>query len=312
MLRAPVIAVDLGSAWVRGSLNGDRVSVPGAVARRVRPSGVTLAALGEDARALHGRAPDSLHLSRPFRGGRVSDPAAGVALGRELLRRLGAPRRFRLAMPIDDDAPTAARDELLALASRLGDPSATLIPHAIAAMRGAGLPGGMPAAMVVDVGESRTQVAVLAEDAATATATFEIGGETWDGAIVRYLRREHALQIGPAMAERLKLTVGPSIAAGRCLRRGAPRAQPLHAGELELAHSEVLVAMAAAIRRVLEATPAAIAEQVIAQGILLVGGGATLAGLDAGLRRETGLAFMVAEQPAEAVLRGIALCAPLS
>jgi len=149
----------------------------------------------------------------------------------------------------------------------------------------------------------------MAEDTLVATATFELGGETWDGAIVRYLRREHALQIGPAMAERLKLTSGPCVAAGRCLRRGAPRAQPLHAGELELAHGEVLAAMASAVRRVLEAAPPEVAGQVVAQGILLVGGGANLAGLDAGLRRETGLAFMTAEAPAEAVLRGVALFA---
>jgi rod shape-determining protein MreB len=200
----------------------------------------------------------------------------------------------------------------LALAARLGDPAAQLIPHAAAAMRGAGLPPGMPAVMVVDIGESRTQVSVMAEDTPVATATFELGGETWDGAIVRYLRREHALQIGPAMAEQLKLADGACVAAGRCLRRGVPRTQPLHAGELALAQGEILAAMAAAIRRVLEAAPAEVAGQVVAQGILLIGGGANLRGLDAGLRRETGLAFMSADQPAEAVLRGLALIAEMS
>ena len=63
-------------------------------------------------------------------------------------------------------------------------------------------------------------------------------------------------------------------------------------------------AVAAAITSAMESVPPEIAHDIVENGVILVGGGAALDGLDNALRQLTGVPVLVAEDPAHAVARG--------
>jgi rod shape-determining protein MreB len=135
-----------------------------------------------------------------------------------------------------------------------------------------------------------------------------------DEAIVQWLRSDKALLVGRPSAERLKIELGAAadadrsrtaIVAGRCLRRGVPRAETVDQVEIATALAPCVDAIARAIRRAIEQAPPELGADIVDQGAVIVGGGALLRGLEQGLRDRTGLAIVGAEDPAHAVLRGV-------
>jgi rod shape-determining protein MreB len=189
------------------------------------------------------------------------------------------------------------------------------VPRPIAAALGVGLPIGDPSGtLVVDLGGGATEVSVLSLRGIVSHEVVPGGGEGMDDAIVQWLRSHKALLVGRPTAERVKIELGTAgdadpartvTVAGRCLRRGVPRAETVDQVEVAGALAPCVDSVARAIRRAIEQAPAEIGADIVDQGAVLVGGGALLSGLAQGLRDRTGLAIVVAEHPAEAVLRGV-------
>ena len=147
----------------------------------------------------------------------------------------------------------AVRDSCEALNPR----EALLLPAPLAAAVGCELDLESTAGhMVVDVGGGTTEIAVLCMSEVITAATLEIGGDVLDGAIIRALKRDHALLIGPVTAERIKHELGAAAepeaqrtieVVGRCMRRGVPRAVELSSYEVCQALREPVAALGSAI-----------------------------------------------------------------
>ena len=81
----------------------------------------------------------------------------------------------------------------------------------------------------------------------------------------------------------------------------------LNADEIREALYEPVSAIANAVRQVLERTPPELSADLAERGVVLVGGGAHLAGLDLVLREEAGIPVIVAEDPLLAVVNGVGM-----
>jgi rod shape-determining protein MreB len=318
------LALDLGSSRTRLYRRGEGIiaDVPTVLAVRTRKSGRReVLAVGDDARAMIGRTPDGIDAVRPVRSGRIIDFDVVDALLQHLAQTTlgrGSWSRPRIGVAVAPDAPEVAqrawRDACEAFRAR----EVALVPAPLAAAAGCGLDiEGTSGHMVVDLGAGTTEIAVLCMREVITSATLEVGGDVLDGAIIRHLRRDHALLIGPTTAERVKLEIGAATepdpyqtihVSGRCLRRGVPRSEELSSYEICQAMREPVAALGAGIRRVLEQTPPEIASDVVDHGVLITGGGSLLRNLDIALRSSTGLAILPADAPAEAVVRGTASC----
>jgi rod shape-determining protein MreB len=191
---------------------------------------------------------------------------------------------------------------------------AHLIPEPLAAAIGAGLPANTPSGnMVVDLGGGASEAAVIAMNGIVTASSVRVGGLRMDEAIAGYVRRKQNLMIGQPTAEAIKIQIGSAIEVkeekhmevqGRDMVAGLPRTITISTNEVVEALADPLSAIVGVVKSVLEKTPPELSSDIIDRGIVLVGGGALLNGMDELVTKETGVAAYVAEAPIACVATG--------
>jgi rod shape-determining protein MreB len=187
-----------------------------------------------------------------------------------------------------------------------------LIEEPLAAAIGAGLPVGEPVgSLVVDIGGGTSEMGVTALGGLVVEHSIRVGGYELDEAIVRLLQNEEKLLIGQEQAEALKLEIGSALPVSGGLEQAQVAGRDLGSGLLrradvsaEQVRSAPLAQIIDAVKDVLERTPPELVSDVAERGLMLVGGGALLPGLDRRLVQETGLPVMVDAEPLTTVARG--------
>jgi len=315
------LAVDLGTSATRVHLSGagvvaDEPSVVAVLDDRAGRRRVI--AIGDEALPMLGRTPDDISAIQPVRAGRIVDFEVAEALLLHLVRRIhnrNGWMRPRMVVAVPHAASEmelrAVRDSCESAGAR----SVHLVPRPLAAALGAGLPVEQPTGhLVVDLGAGATEISVLSLSGIVASAAVPGGGDGLDEAIVSWCKKEHALLVGRPSAQRVKLELGaachPDHGAstwlkGRCLRRGSPRAEQITAGGVCDALQPGIRAIAEGIRDVLHQAPPELASDIVETGVVLVGGGAQLPGIDRALSHLTGLPVVVADNPTQAVIDGV-------
>ena len=119
--------------------------------------------------------------------------------------------------------------------------------------------------------------------------------------------------IGERTAELIKITIGTAYRVddnetmevkGRDLVAGVPKILEIKSEEVREALAEPVNVVVESVKIALERTPPELAADIVDKGIVLVGGGSLLRGLDYLLREATGLPVMLAEDPLTAVAIG--------
>ena len=109
-------------------------------------------------------------------------------------------------------ATDVERRAVLEAALEVGAKEAYLIEEPMAAAIGANMPVGEPVGnMVVDVGGGTTDIAIASLGGLVVFESLRVGGDKFDEAIIRYMRRQYNLAIGEQTAEDLKKTIGSCI-----------------------------------------------------------------------------------------------------
>jgi rod shape-determining protein MreB len=119
--------------------------------------------------------------------------------------------------------------------------------------------------------------------------------------------------IGERTAELIKMKIGnchPTTSMGdmeikgRDLISGVPKSIRITSADVREALADTVQLIVEAARSVLERTPPELSADLAERGIIIVGGGANLAGLDIVLREETGIPVLISEDPLLAVVNG--------
>jgi rod shape-determining protein MreB len=315
------MAVDLGTAntlvYVRG--RGILVDEPSVVA--VNEKTGELVAVGHDAKQMVGRTPEDITAIRPMQDGVIADFEATEQMLRHFIalvhrRRYLAKPRMVVCVP---SGITAVEQRAVKEAGyQAGARRVYIIEEPMAAAIGAGLPVHKATGnMVVDVGGGTTEVAVISLGGIVTSLSVRTAGDELDRAITNWMKKEHALLLGEATAEEVKMTLGSAFPGpqdreaeirGRDLISGLPRAVTLTSADVRTAIEEPLHAIIDAVRVTLDQTPPELAGDIMDRGIVLTGGGALLRGLDDRLRHETGMPVHVAEDPLRSVALGAGRC----
>jgi rod shape-determining protein MreB len=277
-------------------------------------------AVGHIARLMQGRTPDSVQMFRPVRVGAVADADVCAAMLRVFLRKstVGRWSRPRVLMAVPNAITPVERQALYSSVTRAGVRHVSFISKSLAAGLAVGLPIAEPmASMVCDLGAGITEIAVLCLGDVAVSETLRVAGDDLDMAISDYLRLEHRLRVGQQESERVKMQIGAAVRVeprqtaelgGRDLVSGLPRRFELSSDEVSAALQDTLRSIVAGIQRVLESCPAEMAADLMENGMVLVGAGAQLRGLDRLLADVTGMPVRVAEESATSVARGLAIC----
>ena len=207
------IGIDLGTATVIVFIKGKGVVLrePSVVALD-QNSGKILS-VGEDAKVMIGRTPENVVAIRPLRDGVIADYTMTEVMLREFIKKVtsGMERivRHRVMIGVPAGATDVERRAVLEAALEVGAKEAYLIEEPMAAAIGANMPVGEPVGnMVVDIGGGTTDVAIVSLGGLVVFESLRVGGDKFDEAIIRYMRRQYNLAIGEQTAEDLKKTIG--------------------------------------------------------------------------------------------------------
>ena len=314
------LAIDLGTSTTQVLAKGRGIILeePTVIALNTRTHEVL--AVGDDAWQLIGRTPGYIVAVRPLREGAITDFDITERTIRLLLRRAGVTKlnRPRVLLCVPAAVTSVERRAVKEAARRAGASAAHLIEQPMAAAIGAGLDIHEPVGnMVVDVGGGTTETAVISLGGIVAYRAVRCGGYDMDAAIQEYVRQKYGVAISERTGEDLKLAIGSALpyegearaeARGREVTTGEPRTVVLTADEVRFALRDQVELVVDTVLGCLSDSPPELAQDIIYEGIHLLGGGAALRGLAELLARETEVPVHIVPDPAECVVRGAGLC----
>jgi rod shape-determining protein MreB len=319
------LAVDLGTVNTLISVVGEGLVLnePTVVAVQTKTGRILSGgcAVGQLARQMQGRTPDSISVVRPLAEGVITDFELCEAMLRYFLQK-AQPAGFRLKprvlVAVPGGITPVEKRAVFNSVTRAGGGEVLLINQAKAAALGAGLPVSEPlASMVCDIGGGTTEVAILSLADVVASQSVRVGGERMDQAIVSYLRRHYSLRIGLPAAERLRIDIGSAYplaqelvdeVTGLDAVSGLPRKATITSEEIRQALADPLDEIIEAIKATLDQCSPDLAADLVDHGMVLCGGGAMLRGLDRFISEQTGLPARLASDPLTAVAKGALIC----
>ena len=314
------IGIDLGTANVLVYVNGKGIVLeePSVVAIDKRSK--TVLAVGEEARRMIGRTPGNIVAIRPLRDGVISDYDVTEKMLKYFINKVVDKKGFgRFFMPrIMVCTPTGVTEvekRAVEEATRqAGAREVYIIEEPIAAAIGAGVDISQPNGnMVIDIGGGTADIAVISLGGAVVSDSIKVGGDKFDEAIVRYMKKNQNLLIGERTAEKIKIQIGCAYkreiekdmkVTGRNLITGLPHAITISSSEILQALDEYAEQIVITTLSVLEKTPPELAADISEKGIIMTGGGSLLYGLDKRIEERTGIKVIVAQEALSCVAKG--------
>ncbi len=313
------IGIDLGTASVLVFKKGKGIVLhePSVVA--IDKNTDKIIAVGEAARQMLGRTPGHIVAIRPLKDGVIADYDTTEKMLTYFIKKVIGTRLLfkpRVIVCIPTGATDVEERAVNQATVSSGARQAYIVEEPLAAALGAGMNiSDASGNMVVDIGGGTSDIAVLSLGGIVCDASLRVGGDKFDEAIIRYIRREYNLMIGERTAEEIKIRVGTAYVTdenmhrsmevrGRDLLTGLPKNIQVSSKESFKALQEPVDAIIEGVKKVLEITPPELAADIVNNGIVMTGGGSLLNGLDILLSKETNLPVYVAEDAISCVAMG--------
>ncbi|MBI2640610.1 MAG: rod shape-determining protein [Candidatus Sungbacteria bacterium] len=313
------VGIDLGTAitlvYVRG--RGIVINEPSVVA--VNQKTGQLVAIGAEAKRMVGRTPAYITAVRPLVGGVVSDFEVTEEMLKYFIRKVHEETfslfaRPRVVIGIPSGVTEVEKRAVEDAAKNAGAREVYLVEQPMAAAIGIRLPvQEAVGSMVVDIGGGTTDIAVISLGGIVVSRALKVAGDKFNDDIIRFARDEFKLLIGERTAEDIKIAIGSAYELpdlmeatmrGRDLVTGLPKEVVVDDADIRRALRHSINVLVNAIKATVEETPPELVADIMHRGIMLVGGGSLLRGLDHLISEETKIPAKVAEDPLTAVVRG--------
>lgn len=302
------IGIDLGTAntLVFVPKKGIVINEPSVVAISTKDR--TVLAVGDEAREMLGRTPDTIVARRPLKDGVIADYRTTESMLRYFINKaLGGVRIFapEVMIAVPAGITSTERRAVIDATIQAGAKAAFIIKQPIASAIGAGIPiGSASGHMIIEIGGGTSEIAVISLGGIVASNSVRIGGTKLDYAIQEYIRKHYNLAIGERTAENLKIQIGSALplkdpqsmaVRGRDVITGLPKTITVNSDDITEAIQAELHALIEAVKAVLQETPPELAADVIDKGMVVSGGSGLLRNLDELLARATDVPAYVAD-----------------
>jgi len=311
------IGIDLGTTYTLVYLprRGIVVNEPSVVAVSIDDNKIL--AVGNEARDMLGRTPDTIVAARPLKDGVIADYRTTEAMIRYFINKtLGGIRLFRPEVMVAVPAGISSTERRAVIEATIaaGAKAAYIIKEPVAAAIGADIPiGSATGHMIIDIGGGTAEMAVISLGGIVASTSVRVGGNKFDAAILEHVRKKYNLAIGERTAEEIKINIGSALfiedklhmdIRGRDIVTGLPRSITVSSDDVTEAIQNELEAIIGAAKKVLQKTPPELSADIMDKGIILSGGSALLRNLDQLIARTTGVPAYVADDALLCVAKG--------
>lgn len=274
-------------------------------------------AIGEEAKQMAGHASSNIEVIRPIRQGVITDFIVMEKMLKYFIPKAMGRRAFRkprISICVPSGITEIERRAVEEATFQAGAREVFLVEEPIAAAIGAGVDVTKPFGnLIVDIGGGTTDVAVISLGGVVVSSTIKVAGDTFDQAIMSYIRRTHGLFIGEDTAETNKIKIGTAIeeanprvmeVKGRNILTGLPKTIKLTSEEIRVALKDATNQIVETVHGVLEKTPPELAADIVDRGIVLAGGGAMLSGMDTLIEQRTGVNTLTVQNAVNVVAVG--------
>ncbi len=311
------IGIDLGTANVLIHVKGRGVVLnePSVVA--IESDTKKVLAVGEEAFRMVGRTPGNIVAIRPLKDGVIADFEITEIMLKHFINKVGGKKWFsrpRILICAPTNITSVEQKAIREAAEKCGARQVYLEEEPKVAAIGAGMDIFQPYGnMVVDIGGGTTDIAVLSMGDIVTATSLKVAGDTFDTAIMKYIKNKYKLLIGERTSEEIKIRIGTVYAGsrneridirGRDMVSGLPLTVTVNSEEIMEALLESVSQIVTSAKLVLERTPPELSADIIDRGVIMTGGGALLHGLDRLLEDELKVPVFVADNPMRCVVDG--------
>ncbi len=313
------VGIDLGTAntlvYVKGK--GIVINEPSVVA--VNKKTGKILAIGKEAKKMVGKTPGHIVATRPLVDGVVSDFEVTEQMLKYFIDKVHQQSfslfpRPRVVVGVPSGVTEVEKKAVIDATISAGAREAYLIEEPMAAAIGVRLPVQDAAGnMIVDIGGGTTEIAVISLGGIVASRSLRIAGDELSENIIQFARDEFNLFLGEKTAEDIKIAIGSAYPLeeklempmrGRDLVTGLPKEVIINDEHARKALSRSVKILVDNIKATIEETPPELVADIMSKGIILVGGGGMLKGLDKLVNEQTKMPVRVADDPLTAVARG--------
>jgi len=274
-------------------------------------------AIGQGAKEMTGRTPETIRIYRPLKDGVIADYRVTEAMLRYFLKKTS--KWFRFLKPdmligVPAGITSTERRAVIEAGLIAGAKDVYIAKEPILAAIGAGIPiNSCSGHMIVDIGGGTSEVAVISLGGIVTCSSLRVAGDKLDQAIADYIKKKHNLAVGEQTAEEVKIRIGTAVPEkdkrelerrGRDLISGLLRDIKISSNEVCEAISERLGEIILVIKKTLRETPPELSADIMNKGMILSGGGALLRNLDEYIAQATGVPCFIADSPLFCVAKG--------
>jgi rod shape-determining protein MreB len=314
-LFARKLAIDLGSANAVFYLKGKGVILDEPSVVAINYWEKKAIAAGSEAKGFMGKTPKHIKSFRPLKDGFTFDlPSTKIMLGEFYKKIFGKKNMNSKAVLIVPTTITAAEKKAIKeVIEGVGCSKIFFLAESMAAALGAGLDiSENRGRIIINIGGSTCEIAVIINSTVTFSRMTSFAGDAIDDAIIKHLRNKHGVHIGENTAEKCKQTIGSLLPdsdssfllTGKDMQTNAPRPVMVESRELKQAIREPLDILENFLRDSFDKIAVQHIKEAREDGVLLVGGGSLLPGIDVFLSEKLGVKIVRDKEPLRTVIKG--------
>ena len=281
-------------------------------------------AIGEEAKQMSNHVNSNMEVIRPIRQGVIVDFVVLEKMLKYFITKAMGRRAFRkprISVCVPSGITEIERKAVEEATYQAGAREVYLVEEPIAAAIGAGVDITKPFGnLIVDIGGGTTDIAVISIGGVVVSSTIKVAGDSFDQAIISYIRKTHGLFISEDAAETIKVRIGTAIeevnpqvmeVKGRNVLTGLPKKIKLTSEEIREALKDATGQIVEAVHGILEKTPPELVADIVDRGIVLAGGGALLKGMDTLIEQRTGVNTLTVQDSMHVVAVGTGVYAEI-
>ena len=167
--------------------------------------------------------------------------------------------------------------------------------------------------MIVDIGGGTTDIAILSLGSIVTSNSIKVAGNTFDNAIINYIKDKYDLLIGEKTAEEIKIKLANIKdidkdnfleIKGRSIKEGMPKTIKITEEEVKEALIPEIDKITVEIKKILENNSPELSSDIVDKGIIITGGGALIKGINEYIYEKIKIPVFIASNPLTCIADG--------